>query len=69
MGRSLYSRCNTKIQEKLDLEKQEGYVVRLHDEFKFVDFNKSVCKFVRKGHVQTDEHWMHREIIPNKLFT
>lgn len=36
----------------------EGYVVRIADEFKFTDFNKSVAKFVREGHVQTDENWL-----------
>ncbi len=31
------------------------------------DFQKSVVKWVRKGHVQTDEHWMNRIITPNGL--
>lgn len=51
----------------LDPEKQEGLVVRLADSFKFSDFNKSVVKYVRKNHVQTDEHWATQKIIPNKL--
>jgi len=51
----------------MDPEKQEGYVVRLEDSFSFEDFGKSVAKFVRKGHVQTDEHWMHQEIVPNRM--
>jgi hypothetical protein len=45
----------------------EGYVVRLADSFKYSDFSNSVAKFVRKNHVQTDTHWMHKEVIPNKL--
>lgn len=36
---------------------KEGYVVRLTDSFKYEDFGKSVAKFVRPNHVQTDSHW------------
>lgn len=50
-----------------DTEKQEGYVVRLASEFEFKDFSKSVAKFVRSDHVTTDEHWMNKKIVPNKL--
>lgn len=46
---------------------QEGYVVRLDGSFSYTDFDKSVAKYVRKGHVQTDDHWMHRPVVPNKL--
>ncbi|RDJ35084.1 MAG: 2'-5' RNA ligase [Crenarchaeota archaeon] len=46
---------------------QEGYVVRLADRFSLDEFDKSVAKFVRENHVQTDSHWAHSEIIPNKL--
>lgn len=52
---------------ELDPEKQEGLVVRLAESFKFSDFSKSVVKYVRKNHVQTDEHWMKQKITPNKL--
>ena len=45
----------------------EGYVVRLADSFHYRAFRQSVAKYVRKGHVQTDEHWKSREVIPNKL--
>jgi hypothetical protein len=45
----------------------EGYVVRLADRFTLSEFPLSVAKFVRKNHVQTDEHWMRQEIVPNKL--
>lgn len=46
---------------------QEGYVVRVSDEFAYEDFSSSVAKFVRKNHVQTDEHWMHKQVEPNLL--
>lgn len=45
----------------------EGYVIRVTDEIAFDDFGTYVAKFVRKGHVQTDEHWMTKAIVPNKL--
>jgi hypothetical protein len=49
-------------------DKHEGYVVRVCDEFKYKDFGRSVAKYVRKNHVQTDDHWMYKEVIPNKLW-
>jgi hypothetical protein len=52
---------------KFDTEKQEGYVVRLADSFSYDDFDKSIAKFVRAGHVQTTNHWMHEKIVPNLL--
>lgn len=51
----------------INTEKQEGFVVRIVDSYKYSDFSKSVIKWVRKGHVQTDEHWMTQKIEPNKL--
>lgn len=51
----------------LDLEKQEGYVVRNVRSFHYNDFQKNVVKFVRRGHVQTDEHWMSKPIVKNLL--
>jgi RNA ligase. len=48
--------------------KHEGYVVRVFDEFKYEDFGRSVAKYVRTNHVQTDTHWMYKEVIPNKLW-
>jgi len=49
-------------------DKHEGYVVRVFDEFKYEDFGRSVAKYVRANHVQTDKHWMHKEVVPNKLW-
>lgn len=51
----------------VDTDKMEGYVVRLSGEFGLSDFQRSVVKWVRKGHVQTDVHWMNQKIIPNLL--
>lgn len=55
------------LEMEIDPVHDEGYVVRLADEFHYDDFGTSVAKFVRKGHVQTDKHWRHQEIVPNKL--
>jgi hypothetical protein len=51
----------------LDLKKAEGYVVRLAECFHYDDFRQSIAKWVRAGHVQTDEHWMHKDVIANSL--
>ena len=36
---------------------REGVVLRLARGFPVRDFSNNVCKSVRPGHVQTDEHW------------
>jgi len=55
------------IWSEMDQEKHEGYVVRLKNHFRYEDFENSIAKYVRPNHVQTDEHWFYKEIIPNKL--
>lgn len=45
----------------------EGYVVRITDEFDISEFEQVVAKSVRENHVNTETHWMHSRIIPNKL--
>lgn len=51
----------------VDTEISEGYVVRSVDRFKYTDFVHHVAKWVRPAHVQTQQHWMHAEVIPNQL--
>ena len=46
---------------------QEGYVVRIEDHFQYQDFGRRVAKYVRPGHVQTDEHWLQQPVVPNLL--
>lgn len=46
---------------------REGIVVRLAEAFSVREFSKANLKYVRQNHVQTSEHWMNQEIIPNKL--
>lgn len=38
-------------------KEREGLVIRIREPFDTKDFSDSVCKSVRKNHVQTDEHW------------
>ncbi|MEW2631226.1 RNA ligase family protein [Streptomyces sp. NPDC048389] len=52
---------------KLDLGRQEGYVVRTADGFMAQEFAQRVAKWVRAGHVRTDTHWMHAAVVPNTL--
>ncbi len=46
---------------------REGVVVRLAGEFADEDFGTSVAKWVRKDHVQSDDHWSHQAIVRNRL--
>lgn len=56
------------VQKQLDFNVTEGYVMRKVGSFKLNDFKNNVGKFVRKNHVQTDQHWMYdSNIEPNKL--
>lgn len=50
-------------------DKCEGYVLRNSSSFHYDDFSKNVAKYVRKGHVQTDNHWMHSQISRNGLIS
>jgi hypothetical protein len=51
----------------VDTEVSEGYVIRTAAGFAYEDFRRHVAKWVRPGHVQTDQHWMHAMVIPNGL--
>lgn len=56
-----------KLHTTLDPDKDEGFVIRLRDSFHYDRFGTSVAKYVRQGHVQTDKHWRHQELVPNGL--
>ncbi|WP_240135360.1 RNA ligase family protein [Streptomyces sp. MUM 178J] len=51
----------------VDTGRQEGYVVRTVEGFAAEEFPRRVAKWVRPGHVQTDAHWMHAQVVPNGL--
>ena len=53
------------LHEKLDLSKNEGFVVRIADSFSYKDFLSHMAKWVRPKHVQTDEHWMNKTVVFN----
>lgn len=55
------------IESKLDITKQEGYVIRLAAPVRYEDFGMSFAKWVRPKHVATSKHWMQEAIVPNKL--
>lgn len=56
------------IDSKLDLQKSEGYVVRLAEKFSYRQFKSCVAKWVRRGHVNTTRHWRQgRQFTPNEL--
>jgi len=50
-----------------DAGRMEGYVVRLAGGIPYKAFGESLAKFVRRDHVQTDEHWMTKAVVPNGL--
>ncbi|AXE25152.1 kinase [Streptomyces globosus] len=52
---------------RLDTARQEGYVVRTAAGFPREDFGRCVGKWVRRGHVTTDAHWMYAPVVPNGL--
>ena len=44
---------------------QEGYVVRLVSDIGWDQHEHSFAKYVRRCHVQTDEHWMEEKMVWN----
>ncbi|MFH9348014.1 RNA ligase family protein [Kitasatospora sp. NPDC017646] len=50
---------------RLDLDRQEGYVVRTVRGFPRAEFGDRVAKWVRPQHVRTDTHWMHAAVVEN----
>jgi len=52
-------------------QKNEGYVVRVADEFNFIDFRRSIAKYVRPEFKQivdaSDVHWASKKIEENQL--
>jgi hypothetical protein len=62
-----HPRLHAQLFEKEAWREKEGYVLRSAHEFQKEEFPKKVGKFVRQNHIQTDQHWMSKPIIPNKL--
>lgn len=56
------------VEKDLQWDRDEGYVIRIADGFKYGEFRTSVAKHVRAGHVMTGKHWRQgRQFIPNEL--
>lgn len=55
------------ISDRLDVDKQEGLVIRPAGSFAFRDFRNVVGKWVRKAHVKTDQHWTRKPVEYNGL--
>jgi hypothetical protein len=51
----------------IDTTTQEGVVFRPTSMVSFDNFGKEAFKVVREGHVQTDGHWLHAQVIKNEL--
>jgi hypothetical protein len=45
---------------------REGCVVRIAEAFTDQEFGTSVAKWVRKDHVQSDDHWTTQEVVRNQ---
>jgi len=68
LGRGKYSQeAIHQIVRDLDLERQEGVVVRPARAFDISEFPCVVGKWVRPDHVKTNDHWMHQEMKVNGL--
>lgn len=56
------------LENELDFEKDEGYVLRTREGFHYKDYRKYVGKYVRENHVKTvNHHWRFERITPNLL--
>jgi ATP-dependent RNA circularization protein (DNA/RNA ligase family) len=68
IGVGIYDEAYLKeLPNKMDLGKQEGFVIRNIEKFHYDNFSENVGKWVRPKHVTTDQHWMFSAITPNKL--
>jgi len=56
-----------RIADSMDTKRNEGFVVRLAGPIAYSTFGTSVVKWVRAAHVQTQKHWMHSAVVPNRL--
>lgn len=64
MGRPFYGMM---APEEFEGDPCEGYVLRVRCGFSSSEYKKVVGKWVRKGHVQTNGHWMREAVVRNEL--
>lgn len=56
------------LENQLDFEKNEGFVMRISDSFSYGEFKKYMAKYVRASHVQSTVHnWMNEKMEVNSL--
>ena len=55
------------VAASLDMAAQEGFVARVADAFPEAEMPVRMGKYVRKGHVQIDIHWMKAALVPNRM--
>ncbi len=55
------------LAKELNLQQQEGLVVRIAARFSFNEFQRSLVKWVRADHVISDTHWRNAPVVPNGL--
>ena len=48
-------------------QEREGVVIRLAHEFDDERFDVSIAKYVRKNHIQTEDHWLYKPLEKNRL--
>lgn len=62
-----YGKWNEDLIRSVKLnQNSEGYVVRIKESFNYSDYGRNVAKCVLRP-VETDEHWMKKQIIKNGL--
>jgi ATP-dependent RNA circularization protein (DNA/RNA ligase family) len=70
----LYRGSGISLPEKLDqlisitdFNKHEGFVIRNASAFSYETFQANIAKYVRAGHVQTDDHWKYQTVKYNTI--
>lgn len=51
----------------MDHKTEEGFVIRCTNKFNYFQFHDHVAKYVRRNHIQCDQHWFSKPVTRNKL--
>lgn len=65
-----YNRRLLDSEFKPHAEKHEGYVVRVWSGYNLDELDgtfTTIAKYVRQGHVQTNDHWLRQQVVKNSL--
>lgn len=55
------------LTEQLNPQTEEGVVIQVTRSISSSEWSTTSAKFVRAGHVQTDQFWMSKPVVPNGL--